>query len=237
MSLDPHQIIQAFGPYATVGLLLVVFAETGLLFGFFLPGDSLLFTAGVLASQGQLNIAVICTACFAAAVVGDQVGYVVGTRAGPRLFLRPDSRLFKQEYVERTRRFFERHGPRTVVLARFVPIVRTFVPVLAGVARMRYRTFVTFNIIGGFAWTVGVIMAGYALSEAIGDSIDQYVLPIIAAIVVVSLIPPLLEARRHRRANRARPAVCSSPAVAAAPADAADAGLVDGAPDRGPRRP
>src|SRR5215207_4568117 len=150
LSLDPRDLLESFGPWATIGLFLIIFAETGLLIGFFLPGDSLLFAAGILASQGNLNIAVIALGCFLAAVIGDQVGYTIGHRAGPALFRRPDSRIFKQKYVDRTKEFFEKHGPKTILLARFVPIVRTFAPVLAGVGEMKRRTFTTHNIIGGF---------------------------------------------------------------------------------------
>ncbi len=131
-----------------------------MLIGFFLPGDSLLFTGGILASQGNLNIAVIAIGCFLAAVIGDQVGYTIGHRAGPPLFRRPDSRIFKQRYVDRTKEFFDKHGPKTILLARFVPVVRTFAPVLAGVGEMDRRTFTTYNVVGGFVWAVGVTMAG-----------------------------------------------------------------------------
>jgi membrane-associated protein len=203
LSLDPKDLLDSFGPWATVGLFLIVFAETGLLIGFFLPGDSLLFTAGLLASRGDLNIAVILVGCFVAAVVGDQVGYTIGQRAGPALFRRPDSRIFKQKYVDRTKEFFEKHGPKTILLARFVPIVRTFAPVLAGVGDMDRRTFTTYNVVGGLVWGVGVTLAGYLLSEVIGESIDRYLLPIIAVIVVLSILPPVIEALRQRRQSRA----------------------------------
>ena len=219
LSLDPKELLQSFGPWATIGLFLIIFAETGLLVGFFLPGDSLLFTAGLLASHGDLNIAVILVGCFIAAVLGDQVGYTIGQRAGPALFRRPDSRIFKQKYVERTKEFFERHGAKTILLARFVPIVRTFAPVLAGVGEMRRRTFSTYNIVGGFLWTVGVTLAGYLLSNAVGaNNIDKYLLPIIAVIIVLSLLPPAFEAMRQRRRGRVGPAV----SVADAEAEAAE---------------
>jgi membrane-associated protein len=198
-SLDPEKMLDAFGAFATIGLFLIVFAESGLLIGFFLPGDSLLFTAGVLASKGDLNIVVILVGCFVAAVLGDQVGYNIGKRLGPTLFRRPDSRIFKQDYVHRTKDFFERHGPKTIVIARFVPIVRTFAPVLAGVGEMRYRTFSTYNVVGAFFWAVGVTFAGYALGEIIGDDIDKYLLPLIGLVILASLVPPLLEWRRHRK--------------------------------------
>jgi membrane-associated protein len=203
LSLDPRNLLESFGPWATIGLFLIIFAETGLLIGFFLPGDSLLFTAGILASQGNLNIVVIALGCFLAAVIGDQVGYTIGHRAGPTLFRRPDSRIFKQRYVDRTKEFFEKHGPKTILLARFVPIVRTFAPVLAGVGEMNRRTFTTYNVIGGFIWGVGVTVAGYILGEAIGEDIDKYLLPIIAVIIVLSILPPVIEMLRERRRNRA----------------------------------
>ncbi|HEV3135725.1 MAG TPA: VTT domain-containing protein [Acidimicrobiia bacterium] len=212
LSLNPRDILDSFGPWATVGLILIIFAETGLLIGFFLPGDSLLFTGGILASQGNLNIAVIAIGCFFAAVIGDQVGYTIGHRAGPPLFRRPDSRIFKQRYVDRTKEFFDKHGPKTILLARFVPVVRTFAPVLAGVGKMNRRTFTTYNVIGGFVWAVGVTVAGYILGSAIGSDIDKYLLPIIAVIVVLSILPPLIEMRRERRRTRAAAAVSAADA-------------------------
>ncbi|MBA3653130.1 MAG: VTT domain-containing protein [Actinobacteria bacterium] len=197
--LDPHHLIETFG---TIGILAVVFAETGLLVGFFLPGDSLLFTAGLLASQGKLNFAVIAIGCFVAAVAGAQTGYYIGRRIGPALFRRPDSRLFKREYVDRAQAYFEEHGSRTIVLARFVPIVRTFSTVVAGVSRMEAGTFLAYNLIGGLVWTIGVTTAGYFLGKTI-PSIDKYLLPIIAGIILVSLIPVLIEARRARKRSAA----------------------------------
>jgi membrane-associated protein len=216
LSLNPRDILDSFGPWATVGLILIIFAETGLLIGFFLPGDSLLFTGGILASQGNLNIAVIAIGCFLAAVIGDQVGYTIGHRAGPPLFRRPDSRIFKQRYVDRTKEFFDKHGPKTILLARFVPVVRTFAPVLAGVGEMDRRTFTTYNVVGGFVWAVGVTVAGYLLGSWIGSDIDKYLLPIIAVIVVLSILPPLIEMRRERRRTRAAAAVSAADAEAQA---------------------
>lgn len=196
-SIDPQQLIRSFG---TIGLILIIFAESGLLIGFFLPGDSLLFTAGLFASQGKLNLAVILVGCFLAAVIGDQVGYAFGKRVGPSIFQRPNSRLFKQEHVERANEFFEEHGAKTILMARFVPVVRTFAPILAGVGTMKYRTFLAYNIIGGLLWAVGVTLLGYFLGDAIGaDNIDKYLLPIIAVIIILSLIPPFLEYRKHKR--------------------------------------
>ena len=175
--LSPEGLLKALGSFATIGLIAIVFAESGLLIGFFLPGDSLLFTAGLVCAGGleqvHLNLAVILVGCFVAAVAGDQVGYAFGKRVGPGLFNRPDSRIFKQQYVAQADAFFERHGSRAIVLARFVPVVRTFTPILAGVGKMRYRQFVTYNVIGGFVWAVGVIMLGYWLGNVLA-SLQQY---------------------------------------------------------------
>ncbi len=193
--LDPERLIATFG---TIGLLLIVFAESGLLIGFFLPGDSLLFTAGLLASQGKLNFGVVLVGCVVAAISGDQVGYLFGRRVGPALFRRPDSRLFKQANVERSRAYFAEHGAKTIVLARFVPIVRTFAPILAGVGNMPYRTFVLFNVAGGLLWAAGLTTAGDVLGNTI-PSIDRYLLPIVAGIVVLSFLPVLYELRKARR--------------------------------------
>jgi len=199
LSLDPKDMLNSLSPFGEIGLMFIIFAETGLLIGFFLPGDSLLFTAGLLANQGKLNLAAILIGCFVAAVAGDQVGFTVGDRVGPRLLTRPDSRLFKREYVERTEAYFDRHGAKTIVISRFVPVVRTFAPMLAGVGKMSRRTFVTYNVCGAFIWVFGVTLAGYALANVIGDSIDTYLLPIIFVIILISLVPPFLEWRKARR--------------------------------------
>jgi membrane-associated protein len=192
--MDPRQLLEAFG---TIGLFVIVFAESGILAGFFLPGDSLLFTAGLLASQGVLNLPVIAVGCFVAAVAGDQVGFLIGRRAGPALFRRPESRFFQKKNVERAEAYFAQHGPRTVVLARFIPIVRTFTPVVAGVGNMEYRTFVTYNVVGGFLWGVGVTVLGYVLGESIPD-IERYLLPAVLVIVTVSFVPVALELLKMR---------------------------------------
>ncbi len=201
--MDPKHLIEAFG---TIGLFVIVFAESGILAGFFLPGDSLLFTAGLLASQGVLNLPLITAGCFVAAVAGDQVSFLIGRRAGPALFRRPDSRFFHKRNVERAQAYFAEHGPRTIVLARFVPIVRTFAPVVAGVGQMEYRTFVTYNVVGGFLWAVGVTVLGYVLGESIPD-IDRYLLPAILVIVAASLVPVLREVLKMRSAARTAGAV------------------------------
>ncbi len=203
--LNPEKLIEAFGAFATIGIILVVFAESGLLFGFFLPGDSLLVTAGVLAAKGgepHLSLPVVIVGVVLAAITGDQVGYGFGRKAGPALFRRPDSRFFKQEHVEKTRAFFAEHGPKAIVLARFVPFVRTFTPIVAGVGRMHYPTFMAYNVIGGVLWGAGLTTLGFVLGEAF--DVDRYLLPIIAVIVVVSLLPVAREARRARRRSTKR---------------------------------
>jgi len=187
--MHPESLIEAFG---TLGLFVIVFAESGLLVGFFLPGDSLLFTAGLLASRGALNFPLIVVGCALFAIAGDQVGYVIGRRAGPAIFRRPESRFFHKKNVDRARAYFEKNGPRTIILARFIPVVRTFAPVVAGVGQMEYRKFVTYNVVGGILWGSGVTTAGYVLGESIPD-IDKWLLPIIGVILMVSFIPIFLE--------------------------------------------
>jgi len=198
--MSPRHLIETFG---TLGVLAIVFAESGLLIGFFLPGDSLLFTAGLLCAPGvkgaiRLDLATITLGCFAAAVAGAQTGYEIGRRAGPRLFARPDSRFFKQQNLDRAEAFFERNGSKTVVLCRFVPVVRTFATVIAGVARMDARKFFVLNVLGALPWAVGVTLLGYGLGDSV-PNIDRYLLPIIAVIIVVSFVPVGLELLRARR--------------------------------------
>lgn len=183
------------------GLFAVVFAESGLLIGFFFPGDSLLFTAGLLASQGTLNITVVVLGCVIAAIAGDSVGYAFGRRIGPRLFQREDSRFFKHSHLERARAFYERHGGKTLILARFIPVVRTFAPIVAGIGQMKYRAFLSYNVVGGLLWAVGLPVLGYQLGERI-PNIDRYIFPILAVIVVVSVLPPIWHVWRERRAYK-----------------------------------
>ncbi len=197
--MDPESLLEAFG---TLGLFAIVFAESGLLVGFFLPGDSLLFTAGLLASEGTLNLPLIMVGCAVSAIVGDQVGYMIGRRAGPALFRRPDSRFFHKKNAERAREYFARNGPKTIILARFIPVIRTFAPVVAGVGHMDYRKFVTYNVAGGVLWGCGVTAAGYVLGESIPD-IDKWLLPIIGVIVIVSFVPVVLEVLKMRREGKA----------------------------------
>jgi membrane-associated protein len=197
--LDPDVLIEAFG---MLGMLAIVFVESGLLVGFFLPGDSLLFTAGLLSANNVLpDLWVLLVTIPLAAIAGDQVGYAIGRKAGPAIFSRPDSRFFHLEHVERAQEFFDRHGPRTIVLARFVPIVRTFAPVTAGVARMSYRTFLTYNIVGGVLWGVGVTTLGYFLGQV--EAIEANIEFVLIAIVGISFVPIAIEVLRNRRRERA----------------------------------
>ena len=202
--LDPEYLIGLFGAFAVLGVCIIVFVETGLLVGFFLPGDSLLFTTGLLVATDviQTPIWLVAPAIGIAAFIGDQVGYNIGRVSGPKVFARPNSRFFRQEYVDKTHAYFERYGGRTIVLARFVPIVRTFAPVVAGVAKMPYRTFVTYNIVGALLWGVGVTMLGYFLGQF--EFIKANIEIVLIVIVVVSFIPIFIEFIRHRRNNNKR---------------------------------
>jgi membrane-associated protein len=179
------------------GLFAVVFLESGIFFGFFLPGSSMLFTAGLLATRGYFDVWMLIPLLTIAATLGDSAGYWFGSRVGVRLFLRPDSRFFKREYLERAKVFYDKHGVRTIFLARFVPIVRTFVPIIAGIVGMRYRTFFTYNILGALAWAAGVTFLGYYLGEKV-PFIQQYLTPIIVVIVVLSIIPLFWELKKSQ---------------------------------------
>jgi membrane-associated protein len=180
-----------------VGLFAIIFAESGLFFGFFLPGDSLLFTAGFLASRPEtgFQLPILLVGCFIAAVLGDNVGYAFGRRVGKRFFQREDSVLFHKKHVLRAQAFYEKHGAKTIVLARFVPVVRTFAPIVAGIGEMHYRTFVTYNLVGGVLWAIGLNIAGYFLGNAIPD-VDKYLLPIIALIILISVLPGVIHVLR-----------------------------------------
>ncbi|MFJ9585887.1 DedA family protein [Streptomyces acidicola] len=200
--LDPNYLLDTFGIW---GLLLIVFAESGLLIGFFLPGDSLLFTAGMLITSKTLDfplwlaIVLICVA----AIVGDQVGYMFGKKVGPALFTRPDSRLFKQENVTKAHEFFEKHGPKSLVLARFVPIVRTFTPIIAGVSGMQYRLFLIYNIVGGILWGAGVTLLGSWLGSI--EFVRTNVEAILILIVFLSVVPIIIELLKARKAKKNQP--------------------------------
>lgn len=182
---DLPALIETVG-YA--GIAAIAFAESGLFFGFFLPGDSLLFTAGFLASQGFLNIWLLAPIVTVSAILGDSVGYWSGKKIGPMLFTKPDSFWFSRERIADAKKFFDKHGGMSLILARFVPFFRTFVPIIAGTAQMEYRKFLTYNVIGGIIWGTGVPFLGYFLGSLIPD-IDTYLLPIIGAMVLLSLIP------------------------------------------------
>lgn len=178
--------------FAYVSIFAIVFAETGLFVGFFLPGDSLLFTAGIVASQGYLNVALTCVLIFIAAVAGNCTGYVFGKHVGKRLFNRENSLLFHKEHLKRANAFYTKHGGKTIILARFMPIIRTFAPIVAGVGDLPFPIFFTYSVVGGALWAFGVTLAGFFLGKAIPD-IDKYLLPIIGIVVLVSLAPAAYE--------------------------------------------
>ncbi|MET7858857.1 VTT domain-containing protein [Streptomyces sp. NPDC005318] len=197
--LDPDYLIGQFG---LLGVLVIVFAESGLLIGFFLPGDSLLFTTGLLVTTGKLHtpLWLVCILVALAAVIGDQVGYLFGRKVGPSLFKRPDSRLFKQENVEKAHDFFEKYGPKSLILARFVPVVRTFTPIIAGVSRMNYRLFITYNIIGGVLWGVGVTLLGAGLGRI--EFVHENIEAMLVLIVLISVVPIAIEFLRARSKSK-----------------------------------
>ena len=179
-------------------LVAIVFTETGLLVGFFLPGDSLLITAGLLAAAGVLNIWWLQVVLIVAAITGDSVGYAIGARIGPRLFTREQSRFFNPRHVQRTREFYARHGAKTIVIARFVPIIRTFAPVVAGVGEMAYPRFLFYNVAGGIGWVLSMTGAGYLLGSAV-PNIDRHIHFVVIVVIVLSVIPIGLEILRERR--------------------------------------
>ncbi|MBL8159173.1 DedA family protein [Candidatus Saccharibacteria bacterium] len=197
------ELIRAVGIF---GLMAIVFAESGILLGFFLPGDTLLFTAGFLAHQGVLGVSVEMLAglLFLSAVVGDSVGYAFGKRVGPRIFRKEDSLFFHREYIERAEKFYEKYGAITIVLARFVPVVRTFAPVVAGVGRMNYSRFLAFNVIGGLLWAVGLVYLGYYAGEFFesrGIEIDHFILPIIGLAMLITVASPLTHLLSNKKSR------------------------------------
>jgi membrane-associated protein len=192
--LDPIIIIKAVG---IIGVIAIIFAETGLFFGFFFPGDSLLFTAGIFASQGFLNIWVLIVGCVLAAIIGDSIGYWSGHKWGRGLFEREDSVFFKKKYLLEAEEFYKKHGKNTIVLARFVPLVRTFAPIVAGVAQMKYITFFIYNILGGVFWVMLMLLSGYFLGSVIPNP-DTYILPIAVLIIIISFLPIILKIIRIR---------------------------------------
>ena len=193
--LDPLVIIKTLG---LLGVLFIVFAESGLFFGFFFPGDSLLFTAGFLASQGLISPTWLFIGAFIAAVAGDSVGYAFGKKIGPKIFTKEHSFFFNKKNIERSEDFYKKYGKKTIILARFVPIVRTFAPILAGVGNMPYSIFLSYNIVGGFLWSVGITALGFILGATVPNA-DSYITPIVILIIIVSIIPPVREYWKSRR--------------------------------------
>ncbi|MEV0425045.1 DedA family protein [Micromonospora sp. NPDC050495] len=242
--LDPKDLIHTFG---MVGVWAILFAETGLLVGFFFPGDSLLFLAGVAASPvadaifgdgTRLSLASLLIGGPLCAIAGAQLGHWLGARYGQRMFDRPNSRLFKREYVEKAEYYFQKFGPaKAVVLARFIPIVRTFLNPVAGVLGMPARQFLLWNIVGAILWVDGILLAGYLLAhqiyDAIGDKIDRYILPVVALIVLISVLPIFFEFLRDRRARKRGEAAAVVAAASAAGAIEAVRDAIDGDDHRG----
>jgi len=193
------ELIRLVGFY---GLILIVFAETGLLVGFFLPGDSLLITAGLFAARGDFDYAMLLLALIPAAIIGNATGYYIGHRTGMTLYSRPDSLLFRREHLQMTREYYEKHGGKTIILAQFIPILRTFAPVVAGVGEMGYRQFATYNVVGAILWVGSMVTAGYMLGNAI-PNIESRIHYVVAVVIFISLLPPgiaLLKARLRKKA-------------------------------------
>lgn len=205
--LNPKIIIETLlakgGIFVYFGLIFIVFAETGLAVGFFLPGDSLLVVAGLFAAAGKLNLAILLSTLFVAAVVGDAVGYLTGARLGPRLFKRQKSFFFRPSHLQKAHSFYEKYGGKTIIIARFVPIVRTFAPIVAGAAAMPYRRFVVFNVVGGFLWVFSMILAGYFLGNLLksnmGIDLEEHIEWVIIIVVTLSLLPAVIEYLKSRR--------------------------------------
>lgn len=183
------------------GIFAIIFAESGLFIGFFLPGDSLLFTAGFLASQGIFNIYFLVLGCFVAAVLGDSVGYAFGQKIGKKLFKKEDSIFFHKDHLRKARVFYEKHGKKTIILARFLPIIRTFAPIVAGIGDMHYFSFLSFNIVGGILWAIGMTLSGFFLGRLIPD-IDRYLIPIIIGIIILSVLPQLIHLLKERNKRK-----------------------------------
>jgi len=216
LHLDLMAILTTIFEVAGIGYIIIfaiIFSESGLLIGIFFPGDSLLFTAGLLASRGVLNVWILIAITFVAAVSGDSVGYAFGHKVGRKLFKRENSRIFKKENLLRAESFYERHGSKTIVLARFIPIIRTFAPIVAGVGKMKYRTFIIYNVVGGAFWSLSVPLIGYYLIKLLPEkyqaAVDKYLILIVFLIIVVSAIPAFLEyikSKREKKAHEQEPA-------------------------------
>ncbi len=211
--LNPKFIIEMLldklGPFVYVGLFFIIFAETGLAVGFFFPGDSLLVVAGLFAAAGKLNIAILLMSLFAASVIGDSTGYFTGKFMGKRLFNRENSWVFKPSRVEKAKKFFEKHGPKTIILARFVPIVRTFAPIVIGAAELPYKTFISFSLLGSFLWIFSMTLLGYfvggLIETAFGIKLEDHIEKVVIVVVLLSLLPPLIEYLKHRSARKKAP--------------------------------
>ncbi|MCK9578152.1 VTT domain-containing protein [bacterium] len=196
--LDPISIIETAG---YIGLFLAVFSETGILLGFFLPGDSLLFTAGFLASTGFLDLKTTIIVSLIAAVLGDALGYYLGNKYGPKIFIKTDSFFLDKKHIERTEKYFKRYGGETIILARFLPIIRTITPVMAGVGKIGYRKFFVYNILGGVIWTILLPVSGYYFGQIIPDA-DRIILPVIAVIIFISLLPAVITVLRDKERRK-----------------------------------
>ena len=194
LNLDIVALVKIIG---YLGIFGIVFAESGLFFGLFLPGDSLLFTSGLLASQGLFNIYWLVFVVASAAILGDNTGYWFGSKIGHKIFTKENSLFFNKKYLERTKEYYEKYGPMTVVIGRFIPIVRTFAPILAGVGEMNYRTFLSYNVIGAFLWAVGLSLLGFFLGSVI-PGIEKYILPIIIFIIFLSILPVLFNLKSKK---------------------------------------
>ncbi|MBA2502278.1 MAG: VTT domain-containing protein [Pyrinomonadaceae bacterium] len=204
--LNPKHIIEFLttkgAVFTYIGLALIVFAETGLAVGFFLPGDSLLVVAGLFAAKANgLNVAILLVLLFVAAVVGDALGYYSGLKVGPRIFTRQKSLLFRPSHLQKAQGFYEKYGGKTIIIARFVPVVRTFAPIVAGAAQMPYRRFVVYNVVGGFLWVFSMILTGYFLGSLI-PNLDQHIEWVVIVVVALSLLPPVIEYLKSRREKR-----------------------------------
>jgi len=195
--IDLVSLVETIGYFGVFG---IVFAETGLFLGFFFPGDSLLFVAGFLAGTGLFNLPLLLIGLFVSAVLGNLVGYEFGRQVGPRIFSREDSLLFRKEHVVKAQKFYDKHGPKMIFFARFMPIVRTFAPIVAGVAKMKFQTFLFYNVLGAFVWTVGLTLAGYFLGSMI--DVDRYLLPIVLIIIALSFFPAIIEYLKERKASK-----------------------------------
>lgn len=194
--INPHVIISTLGAF---GVIAIIFLETGAFFGFFFPGDTLLFTAGFLATQGYISLPVLLIGAFLAAVLGDTVGYAFGKKIGPNLFTKEHSVFFDKKHIARAQAFYEQYGKKTIILARFLPVIRTFAPIIAGVGNMKYQTFITFNIIGGLLWTWSMLFFGYIFGSVVPNP-DRYIIPVIILIMILSSIPTFYEVYKNRKA-------------------------------------